>query len=41
MKAGADALPIHRRLFEQRARNDQTAKQMLADVDLMQFVYGK
>lgn len=33
MKTGASALPIHRRLFEQRARNDETARQMLADAD--------
>ncbi len=41
MRAGANALPIHRRLFEQRARNDETAKQMLADADLMRYAYGK
>ena len=41
MKTGASALPIHRRLFEQRARNDETARQMLADADLMQYAYGK
>jgi uncharacterized Ntn-hydrolase superfamily protein len=40
MKAGADALPIHRRLFEQRAENDPVAQRMLADADLMTFVYG-
>jgi uncharacterized Ntn-hydrolase superfamily protein len=41
MKAGADALPIHRRLFEQRARTDATAKRMLDDAELMRFVYEK
>lgn len=41
MRAGASALPIHRRLFEQRAPSDETAGQMLADLDLMQYVYGK
>ena len=41
MRAGANALPIHRRLFEQRSRNDETAKQMLADADLMRYAYGK
>jgi hypothetical protein len=41
MKTGASALPIHRRLFEQRARNDETARQMLADADLMQYAYGR
>jgi uncharacterized Ntn-hydrolase superfamily protein len=41
MKAGAGALPIHRRLLEQRAASDDTARQLLADVDVMQFVYGK
>jgi hypothetical protein len=41
LKAGADALPIHRRLLEQRAAGDETAKQMLGDADLMQKVYGK
>jgi uncharacterized Ntn-hydrolase superfamily protein len=41
LKAGAGALPIHRRQFELRARTDDTVKQMLADADLMQYVYGK
>jgi uncharacterized Ntn-hydrolase superfamily protein len=41
LKAGADALPIHRRLLQQRAASDETARQMLADADLMQKVYGK
>jgi uncharacterized Ntn-hydrolase superfamily protein len=41
LKTGAGALPIHRRLFEQRARNDETVKKMLQDTALMQYVYGK
>jgi len=41
MKTAAAVLPIHRTLFERRARNDEVAKRMLADADLIQFVYGK
>jgi uncharacterized Ntn-hydrolase superfamily protein len=40
MKAAADALPIHRRLLEQRARNDETVRQILQDAAFLQFVYG-
>jgi uncharacterized Ntn-hydrolase superfamily protein len=41
LKPGASVLPIHRRLFEQRARNDETVKQMLADAELLRYVYGQ
>jgi hypothetical protein len=41
LKAGADALPIHRRQLEGRSRSDDTVKQMLADYELMLYVYGK
>jgi uncharacterized Ntn-hydrolase superfamily protein len=41
LKAGADALPIHRRQLEGRSRSDDTVKQMLADSELMLYVYGK
>jgi uncharacterized Ntn-hydrolase superfamily protein len=41
MRTAANALPIHRRLFEQRSRNDETVKQMLADADLMRYAYGR
>jgi uncharacterized Ntn-hydrolase superfamily protein len=41
MKTGASVLPIHRRMFEQRARTDETARQMLADADLMRYAYGR
>jgi hypothetical protein len=41
MKAAAAALPIHRRLFERRARTDETVKRMLEDTAFMQSVYRK
>ncbi|HTK28757.1 MAG TPA: DUF1028 domain-containing protein [Vicinamibacterales bacterium] len=41
LKNGAAALPIHRRLFEQRARTDDVAKRMLADADLVRDVYER
>ena len=40
LKAGADALPIHRRLLEQRAQTDPIAKKMLDDTDLTTSAYG-
>jgi hypothetical protein len=41
LKAGADALPIHRRLLEQRARTDETARKILQDTSFLQSVYGR
>ena len=40
LKAGADALPIHRRLLEQRAQTDDVARRMLQDAELTAYVYG-
>jgi uncharacterized Ntn-hydrolase superfamily protein len=40
MRAGAGALPIHRRLFEQRAQSDPTARKMLDDAEFIASVYG-
>jgi uncharacterized Ntn-hydrolase superfamily protein len=41
MKTAASVLPVHRRLFERRTRNDETVKLMIADTDFMRSVYGK
>ena len=41
MKNAAAVLPVHRRLFERRAGNDETVKQMIADTNFMYSVYGK
>ena len=41
LKTAASVLPIHRRLLEQRARNDETVKQMLGDAELVKYVYGQ
>lgn len=41
MKTAASVLPVHRRLFERRARNDETVKRMLADSEFMRQAYGQ
>jgi uncharacterized Ntn-hydrolase superfamily protein len=41
MKTAASVLSVHRRLFERRARTDDTVKQMVADTDFMRRVYGQ